>query len=165
MKYYLKRYVQKSLSSEWIENLDFDLSEILTSHGISCPDDLLQIRFFDFLNLNRIDASVGYRILMSLYEFMNYRPVFDDLLMYGETGQKFRFMEFRARYKKLERVTLADMIFYEHVNAKAMNKMFEHMRRAFMKSSEFNSREYRYRCYKDLMDHYKEEEEKLYGAS
>lgn len=165
MRYYMKRVTEKRYSPEWIDTLDFELSEILISHGITCPDDLLKIRFFDFLNLNRIDAGKGYMILMSLYEFLNRRPVTDELMMYGETDQKFRFMEFNARHKKLEKVTLEDMVFYEHINAKAMNKLYEHMRRAFMKSPDFNQREYRYGCYKDLIDKYQKEEEELYGAS
>ena len=131
-------------SIKWIRSLDRDLADVLIYHGLEDPEDILDLRLFDLLNLYKIDAGRAESILVSLYSLLNSNKPVDQAMAYGEITQPFSYAEWNRRHRRIGTVKVRDIVLAEDINRKAVIHLTSRIIRAFHKSEEYNPRLYKY---------------------
>ena len=75
----------------------------------------------------------------------------DDGIFNDEIDQYFSYREWKKSHKKLDQVTVSDILLTEGINQAALLRIFDGVTAAFYKSSEYDSRRYRYSDLKELL--------------
>lgn len=110
----------------------------------------MQLRVFDLLNLNRINNNRAEEMLICIYRLLYPNKKLDDGIYYDEIDQYFSYREWKKSHKQLDQVTVSDILLTEGINQAALLRIFDGVTTAFYKSSEYNSRSYRYSNLQDL---------------
>lgn len=138
-------------SQEWLDEDNAHVAGYFEGLGFYKLWELLPMRVFDLLNLNRIDAIKAEEILVSLYRFL--RPEnreLDQELECGFVEAAFDYQKWSRQYK-CQDVTVCDLIFYDGMYLKAFSRLFSRIKKAFWKSDEYNWREYRFANRKEYL--------------
>ena len=121
--------------------------------GFKKVADVMQLRVFDLLNLNRINNNRAEEMLLCIYRFLYANKKLDDGIYNDEIDQYFSYREWKKSHKQLDQVTVSDILFTEGINQAALLRIFDGVTSAFYKSSEYDSRKYRYNNLHDLLKH------------
>ena len=127
------------------------VSERLSDIGFEDTEEILTLRVFDLLNLNRIDAEAGKEIILALYRFYNPNTMVDEGMEQKAIDQYFPFALWRKKHRDLSRITVRDLVMAEDINRKAILHFYNSILKAFYKSREYSCREYRYRDYWEML--------------
>ena len=120
------------------------LIEYYAGLGFGNPKELMQMRVFDLLNMNGIDAIRAEETVIILYHLFNENEVADRAMQDKAMSQSFDFAAWRKAHGNYSEVTVSDIVLAEDINEKAVTHIFNIIKRAFFRSPEYNSREYRY---------------------
>lgn len=138
------------ISREW-RNIDKDnIYMVFDTLGFKRVSDVMQLRVFDLLNLNRINNNRAEEMLICIYRLLYPNKKLDDGIYYDEIDQYFSYREWKKSHKRLDQVTVSDILLTDGINQAALLRIFDGVTTAFYKSSEYNSRSYRYSNLQDL---------------
>lgn len=138
------------ISREW-RNVDKDnIYMVFDTLGFKRVSDVMQLRVFDLLNLNRINNNRAEEMLLCIYRLLYPNKKLDDGIYNDEIDQYFSYREWKKSHKRLEQVTVSDILLTDGINQAALLRIFDGVTTAFYKSSEYNSRSYRYSNLQDL---------------
>ena len=138
-------------SKDWLKHDRSFISDRFTDIGFEYADEVMELRVFDLLNLNRIDAEAAREMILALYRRFNPNPFVDEGIEEKLIDQNYPFTLWRSRHKDLSKVLVRDLVMAENINQKAINHFYNSILKAFFKSKEYSSREYRFRDYWDLL--------------
>ena len=134
----------------WTEKLRWDTAEALERACVETAEDVLDLRMFDLLNLNRIDAGRTEEILIALYQGLNPNSLRDRLMGYGEAEQTFPLRKWTGNHRRMDAVTVRDIVLAEGINLAAIQRILDRICRAFYDSDEYSPRQYRYDTLTDI---------------
>lgn len=138
------------ISREW-RNVDKDnIYMVFDTLGFKRVSDVMQLRVFDLLNLNRINNNRAEEMLLCIYRLLYPNKKLDDGIYNDEIDQYFSYREWKKSHKRLDQVTVSDILLTDGINQAALLRIFDGVTTAFYKSSEYNSRSYRYSNLRDL---------------
>ena len=147
-------------SEEW---MDADLNNAgrsFTGAGFKNTEEVLELRIYDMLNILGIDRIRAEEMVQALYYFFNENRKADDALYLRLIDQYFDFRRWHMEHPDYTKVTVKDLVLTEGMNRDALEWLFDQVVRKFWKSEEYNSREYRYYSYRDLISKMEEGEMK-----
>ncbi len=140
-------------SREW-KSVDKDnIYIVFDMLGFKKVADVMQLRVFDLLNLNRINNNRAEEMLLCIYRLLYANQKLDDGIYNDEIDQYFSYREWKKEHKKLDQVTVSDILLTKGINRAALLRIYDGVTSAFYKSDEYNSRKYRYNDLKDLLKH------------
>ena len=140
-------------SREW-KSVDKDnIYIVFDMLGFKKVADVMQLRVFDLLNLNRINNNRAEEMLLCIYRLLYANQKLDDGIYNDEIDQYFSYREWKKEHKKLDQVTVSDILLTNGINRAALLRIFDCVTSEFYKSDEYNSRKYRYNDLKDLLKH------------
>lgn len=119
--------------------------------GIRNVKQILDLRVYDLMNMNRMDPIRVEEVLTNLYQKLNANAGVDDAMYFGMMSQYFDFTGWRKKHKDYSKVTVADIVLSDDINLLALQHIYDLVRRNFFKSNEYDSREYKYLDYQDYL--------------
>jgi len=111
------------------------------SLGFEHIDQVLDMRVFDLLNMNLLDAVRVEEIIVCLYRSLNPNITVDEAMYCGAMNQCFDYTGWRKIHRQLEKITVRDLVLTKDIN-----------RKKFFKSREYDWCEYRYTNYQDYAE-------------
>ena len=146
-------------SKDWLKHDRSFISDRFTDIGFEYADEVMELRVFDLLNLNRIDAEAAREMILALYRRFNPNPFVDEGIEEKLIDQNYPFTLWRSRHKDLSKVLVRDLVMAENINQKAIIHFYNSILKAFFKSKEYNSREYRFSDYWEMQQKIKEKKQ------
>ena len=70
-------------STDWLSDEDIVISEYLYGMGFKTLDELMPMRIFDFLNLDRMDAIKAEEFIVCIYKYLHPQNEKLDREIYG----------------------------------------------------------------------------------
>ncbi len=138
-------------SKDWLKHDRNFISDRFTDIGFEYAEEVMELRVFDLLNLNRIDAEAAREMILALYRRFNPNPFVDEGIEEKLIDQNYPFTLWRSRHKDLSKVLVRDLVMADNINQKAIIHFYNSILKAFFKSKEYSSREYRFRDYWELL--------------
>ena len=139
-----------SLRSEtWLKEDTHYITQRLIERGFRYADQLMELRIFDLLNIYRINAEVAQEIILMLYRIFNHNPAVDESMELKLMEQTFPFSSWRKEHRDMSKVSVSDLVTAGNINRKAILRLYNSLLKAFYRSGEYDSREYRYYSYSD----------------
>ena len=136
-------------SKEWDAIDEGGIGDDFCLLGFKRVGEIMGLRVFDLLNMDRVDSIRAWEMMHCLYELLNKNEEVDQALEYRLVDQYFPFVEWRKEHK-YKNARVVDLVMAFDMNEKALLKLFENIARAFYKSDEYNSRYYRYGCFDEV---------------
>lgn len=150
----MKKMLMTSFNSrEWRSVDKDDIYVVFDILGFKRVTDVMQLRVFDLLNLNRINNNRAEEMLLCIYRLFYSNQKLDDGIYNDEIDQYFSYREWKKSHKRLDQVTVSDILLTEGINQAALLRIFDGVTTAFYKSSEYDSRKYRYSNLLELLKH------------
>ena len=138
-------------SRKWRDQDIRFVTKRFTDIGFEKTEEIMDLRVFDLLNMNRVDAETAREMILALYRFYNPNTMVDEAMEQQLMDQYFPFAEWRKKHRNLSVITVRELVMAEDINRKAILHFYNSIQRAFYKSKEYSSREYRYLDYWDLL--------------
>ena len=139
-------------SRAWLETDDYPVADYFDELGFRSLQQVLEMRVYDLMNMNRLNPIRVEEIITCLYRFLNNNPDVDQAMYEGTMSQDFDFAAWRKKHKDSSRVIVSDIVLTNGMNLKALQHIYDVVRRRFFKSGEYNWHEYRYRDYKEYLE-------------
>ena len=134
----------KPTSLDWLRDEDAFVAGYMRGLGFRSLSELLPMRVYDLLNMNRIDAIKAEEIIISLYRHIHPdNEELDDDIYYGFVEQSFNFIHWRTTHP-LSKVTISDLVWSEGINREAIYDLYELIKKAFWRSGEYDWHRYKY---------------------
>ena len=146
-------------SKDWLKQDRSFISDRFTALGFDYAEEIMELRVFDLLNLNRIDAETAKEMILALYRVFNPNPLMDESIELKLIDQYYPFAKWRSKHKDLSQVLVRDLVMAEDINQKAIARFFNSILRAFFKSKEYSSREFRFADYWEMLQETKEKKQ------
>ena len=144
----MKGNVRISLGSEiWLKEDSHYITQRLLDRGFRYADQLMAMRIFDLLNIYMINAEIGQESILMLYRIFNHNRTMDESMELRLMDQTFPFSEWRKKHRDLSKVSVRDLVLAENINRKAILRLYNSILKAFYRSAEYDSREYKYQCH------------------
>lgn len=140
-------------STEWLSEDDVSVAGYFEELGFRTLRQILNMRVFDLMNMNKINAVRVEEIITCLYKYLNPNTEIDEAMYYGMMPQYFDYTAWRKKHKNLSEITVGDLALTEDINLKAIQHFYDAIRKSFFKSDEYDWREYKYWNYKDYKEH------------
>ncbi len=138
-------------SEAWRQKDTGFVADRLLGAGIRYADEILALRVFDLLNLNRIDAGTAEETILVLYRLYNPNTLVDRSLEEGTLDQYFPFPDWRKKHRDLSVLTVGEFVMTEGINHRAIVRICSRLLKAFYRSEEYCGREYRYLDFRELI--------------
>lgn len=145
------KYEIAPFTDAWLEQDDLNVSSYFGELGFHNLKEILDMRVFDLMNMNHLDAIRVEEIITCLYKFFNRDAVVDEALYDGLMSQPFDFRAWFKKHKNASEVIVSDIVMAEDINWDAVQEIYEEVKGRFFNSDEYNWREYRYWNYKDYL--------------
>lgn len=139
-------------SGTWQKEDRHYVTKRLLDRGFSYADELMELRIFDLLNIYRINAEVGREIILMLYRICNPNDAVDEGMELMLIDQYFPFTAWRKKHRDLSKLMVRELVMTEDINHRAIVHFYNSVLKAFFKSEEYSSREYRYYSYDDMLE-------------
>ena len=143
-------------SNAWLKEDTHFVTDRFVDIGFVVAEEIMQLRVYDLLNLNRIDAETAKEAILLLYRIYNPNTSVDDGMDNGTIDQYFPFSAWRKKHPDLSIIKIRDLVMTEDINRRAIIRIWNRILKAFYKSEEYNCREYRFRDYYELLSERKE---------
>lgn len=148
----MKKILRTNFNSREWRSVDKDsVYRVFNMLGFKTVSDVMQLRVFDLLNLNSINNNRAEEMLLCIYSLLYPNRKLDDGIYNDEIEQYFSYREWKKTHKKLDQVTVSDILLTEGINQAALLRIFDGVTSAFYKSDEYNSRSYRYSNLSDIL--------------
>ena len=140
-------------SPEWSRVDKDSVSSYFIMLGFKTVGDVMAIRVFDLLNLNRLNNNRAEEMLLCIYRLLHPNRKLDEGIYNEEIDQYFSYREWKKKHKQLKDVTVSDILLTKGINRAALLRIFDGVTSAFYKSNEYDSRSYRYNNLQELLKH------------
>ena len=138
-------------SREWLmKDIEY-AGRPFVNAGFRNTEEVLELRIYDMLNILGIDRIMAEEMMYALYYFFNENSGADSALYEKALEQYFDYKEWHRKHPDMAQVKVKDIVLAEGINMKALEWLFGQAVRKFWKSGEYNSREYRYFSYMDML--------------
>ena len=105
-----KKLMTRFNTLEW-RSVDKDgIYVVFDMLGFKSVEDVVQLRVFELLNLNRINNNRAEEILLCIYRLLYPNRKLDDGIFNDEIDQYFSYREWKKSHKKLDQVTVSDIL-------------------------------------------------------
>ncbi len=138
-------------SNAWLKEDTNFVTDRFVDIGFVVAEEIMQLRVYDLLNLNRIDAETAKEAILLLYRIYNPNTSVDDGMDNGMIDQYFPFSAWRKKHPDLSRIIVRDLVMAKDINRRAIIRIWNRILKAFYKSTEYNCREYRFRDYYEML--------------
>ena len=138
-------------SNAWLKEDTNFVTDRFVDIGFAAADEIMQLRVYDLLNLNRIDAETAKEAILLLYRIYNPNTSVDDGMDNGMIDQYFPFSAWRKKHPDLSRIKVRDLVMAKDINRRAIIRIWNRILKTFYKSMEYNCREYRFRDYYEML--------------
>ena len=138
-------------SKTWREADIAYVSERFRDLGITHTFQIMNMRVFDLLNMNRIDAETAKEAILALYRVHNPNTAIDKGMDEMVIDQYFPFADWRKDHRDLSKLTVRDLVMANNINHRAIVRIYNRILKAFFQSKEYDRREYRFRDYYDML--------------
>ncbi len=136
----MKKILMTSFNSREWRSVDKDnIYAVFDMLGFKRVADVMQLRVFDLLNLNCINNNRAEEMLLCIYRLLYSNKKLDDGISNDEIDQYFSYREWKKSHKRLDQVTVSDILLTEGINQAALLRIFDGVTTAFYKSSEYDS--------------------------
>ncbi len=150
----MKKYLMiRFISPEWRSADKDNIYVVFDMLGFKKVADVMQLRVFDLLNLNRINNNRAEEMLLCIYRLLYSNKKLDEGIYNDEIDQYFSYREWKKTHKQLDQVTVSDILLTDGINQAALLRIFDGVTSAFYKSREYDSRKYRYNNLHELLKH------------
>lgn len=122
----------------------YGVMNILYSLGFNTLGEILNMRVYDLMNLNCMSRNLAEEVVYIFYKFLNDNPEADFSMSLGELKQYFDYADWHKRHPDYSQIVVRDLALSDDINERALAHLFNLTAKAFFKSNEYNSREYRY---------------------
>ena len=126
---------------DWQAVVNRTVANYFDSLGFQHLDQILDMRVFDLLNMNLLDAVRVEEIIVCLYRSLNPNITVDEAMYCGAMNQCFDYTGWRKIHRQLEKITV-----------RAIQHFYDAIRKKFFKSKEYDWCEYRYTNYQDYAE-------------
>ena len=127
---------------EWRKETDEYLSDYFVCLGFECPKDFMEIRVYDFLNLDMVDNNRAEEMSVALSVFLfPERERYSKALNKGTTETILNWLK---EHEDLSKVLLRELICDNNLSLEDMLYVFDCISMSFYHGEEYNGRKYRY---------------------
>ena len=137
---------------DWQAVVNRTVANYFDSLGFEHVDQVLDMRVFDLLNMNLLDAVRVEEIIVCLYRDLNPNITVDEAMYCGAMNQCFDYTGWRKIHRQLEKITVRDLVLTKDINLRAIQHFYDAIRKKFFKSREYDWCEYRYTNYQDYAE-------------
>ena len=132
-------------TSEWKKTVDPWVADHFEFLGFQCADDFMNIRLFDFFNLDCVDNNRAEEMILGLDKLLNpsRKNDYDDYIHQLLEKKLIRWW-IKDRTGVFEKVTIKDLLDDAGLSVEGLLKLFDRVTRYFYKSDEYDSRRYKY---------------------
>lgn len=127
------------------------VSEVFAELGIHTTDQILNMRIFDLMNMDRISRDRAESMTYALYRYFNCDPGTDRAMRDGSMKQPFDYASWRKNHSDYSRLLVRDLVLAEDMNASALAHLFNLTAKAFFKSAEYDWHRYRYKDFDEYL--------------
>lgn len=145
------KYNVNPCSAVWLSEENCYVSGYFIGLGIPTLKDVLAMRIFDLMNMNKLDAIRVEEIITCLYKYLNPNTDVDEAMYSGFMGQCFDYTSWRKKHKDLSSVTVGDLVLEKDINLKAIQHFYDAIRKKYFHSDEYNRYEYRFLNWKEYL--------------
>lgn len=145
------KLIIRPTSSEWLSENDRFVARYFSGLGFGTLNEILNMRVFDLMNMDRIDPIRTEEILTCLYKFLNPNTLVDEAMYYGTMSQPFKYTPWRQKHRDLSTVKVKDLVLEDNINLRAIQHFYDAIRKQFFKSSEYSWRSYKFRDKKEYL--------------
>lgn len=138
-------------STKWLARDDQIVADYFRDLGIHSLQQVLDMRVFDLMNMQGLNAIRVEEILICMYKWMNRNTDVDEAMCAGTMTQPFNYTSWRKEHKNLSVIKVKDLVLTPDINMRAIQHFYDAIRKAFFKSEEYSWREYRYRNRKEYL--------------
>lgn len=146
-------------SFAWLSENDKSIAYYFESLGFDNLKQILDMRVFDLMNMNGLNAIRVDEILRCLYLWLNPNPEIDKAMYIKALSQPFSYSAWRKVHRNLSDVTVGELVMTPDINLRALQHFYDAVRKAFFKSDEYTMREYRYRNRHEYQMHIRKRKE------
>lgn len=122
---------------DWQAVVNRTVANYFDSLGFEHLDQILDMRVFDLLNMNLLDAVRVEEIIVCLYRSLNPNITVDEAMYCGAMNQCFDYTGWRKIHRQLEKITVRDLVLTENINLRAIQHFYDAIRKKFFKSKEY----------------------------
>ena len=137
-------------SIKWLAEDEQIVADYFLDLGLRSLKEILDMRVFDLMNMQGLDAVRVEEIIICLYKWLNPNTDIDKAIYIGTMTQPFPYAPWRKKHRDLSEVKVRDLVLAPDINMQAIQHFYDSIRRAFFKSEE-NWREYRYRNWREYI--------------
>ena len=105
---------------DWQAVVNRTVSNYFDSLGFEHLDQVLDMRVFDLLNMNLLDAVRVEEIIVCLYRSLNPNITEDEAMYCGAMNQHFDYTGWRKIHRQLEKITVRDLVLTKDINLRAI---------------------------------------------
>ena len=138
-------------SIKWLAGDEQIVADYFLDLGLRSLKEILDMRVFDLMNMQGLDAVRVEEIIICLYKWLNPNTDIDKAIYIGTMTQPFPYAPWRKKHRDLSEVKVRDLVLAPDINMQAIQHFYDSIRRAFFKSEEYNWREYRYRNWREYI--------------
>lgn len=138
-------------SIKWLAEDEQIVADYFLDLGFLSLKEILDMRVFDLMNMQGLDAVRVEEIIICLYKWLNSNTEVDEAIYIGTMTQPFPYAPWRKKHRDLSEVKVRDLVLAPDINMQAIQHFYDSIRRAFFKSEEYNWREYRYRNWREYI--------------
>ena len=153
----------KPTSIEWLGEDEQIVADYFLDLGFQSLKQILDMRVFDLMNMQGLDAVKVEEILICLYKWLNPNTDIDEAMYIGTMAQPFQYASWRKKHKDLSEVKAGDLVLAPDINKKAIQHFYDSIRKAFFKSEEYDWRLYCFRNWREYAE-YRQKEGAGYDA-
>ena len=95
---------------DWQAVVNRTVANYFDSLGFEHLDQVLDMRVFDLLNMNLLDAVRVEEIIVCLYRSLNPNITVDEAMYCGAMNQRFDYTGWRKIHRQLEKITVRDLV-------------------------------------------------------
>lgn len=126
-----KKLMTRFNTLEW-RSVDKDgIYVVFDMLGFKSVEDVVQLRVFELLNLNRINNNRAEEMLLCIYRLLYPNRKLDDGIFNDEIDQYFSYREWKKSHKKLDQVTVSDILLTEGTIRRHCFRIFDGVTAAF----------------------------------
>lgn len=138
-------------SIKWLAEDEQIVADYFLDLGLRSLKEILDMRVFDLMNMQGLDAVRVEEIIICLYKWLNPNTDIDEAIYIGTMTQPFPYAPWWKKHRDLSEVKVRDLVLAPDINMQAIQHFYDSIRRAFFKSEEYNWREYRYRNWREYI--------------
>ena len=114
---------------DWQAVVNRTVANYFDSLGFEHLDQVLEMRVFDLLNMNLLDAVRVEEIIVCLYRSLNPNITVDEAMYCGAMNQCFDYTGWRKIHRQLEKITVRDLVLTENINLRAIQHFYDAIRK------------------------------------